>query len=103
MMDVTRGACGEVVIHVDGTFDRQAAARLSSWLAEFPATTPLVLDFSRAGELQDLSLAAVAATLTGRGAMHLVGLGRHQERLLRYFGVTAEAAGSTRRDEEVLG
>jgi hypothetical protein len=100
MMDVTRGARGEVVIHVDGTFDRQAASRLSSWLGELSPATPVLLDFSRVREFQDLGLAAMAARLTGRGDVHVVGLGRHQERLLRYFGVDATAIGLRRGDEE---
>lgn len=32
MMDVTRGAHGEVEIRIEGTFDAKAASRLAGWL-----------------------------------------------------------------------
>lgn len=103
-MDVTRGARGEFVIRVDGTFDRQAAARLSGWLGEVPASAPVVLDFSRVREFHDFGVATVAGQLTGRGAVEVRGLGRHQERLLRYFGVDLAPLGvAIRGDEEALG
>jgi hypothetical protein len=87
-MDVTRGTRGELVIKVDGTFDGRAATRLAGWLAEVPAEDPLVVDFSGVRECQDLGLAAVARGLSSRGPQLSVhGLTRHQERLLRYFGV----------------
>lgn len=99
MMDVTRGARGELVIRVEGTFDRQAATRLSGWLGEIPASAPLVLDFSGVREVQDLGVAAMAGQLCGRGAVEVVGLGRHQQRLLRYLGVTL----APRAGDEALG
>jgi len=90
MMNVVRGERGEIVVEVNGTFDGKAAARLSGWLGEVPASEPLVVDFTRARGCEDLVLAAVADRLAGRDRVVVRGLGRHQERLLRYFGVSLE-------------
>ncbi len=87
MMDVTRGVRGEIVIRIDGTFDPQAALRLSGWLGEVPVGAEVTLDFSRARELQDLGLATVAGRLAGQAPLHVLGLSHHQRRLLRYLGV----------------
>jgi hypothetical protein len=87
MMDVTLGVGGETVIRMDGFFDAKAATRLSGWLAEVPADGALVLDFTAVRECQDFGLAAVAADLAGRARLVVRGLTRHQERMLRYFGV----------------
>lgn len=104
MMDVKRGSRGEIVIHVDGTFDPQAALRLSGWLGEVPVGAELTLDFSRASELQDLGLAAMAGPLVGHGPLHVLGLTYHQRRLLRYLGVDLGAEGLPRPgDDEVFG
>ncbi len=92
MMDVTRGARGEVVIRVDGTFDAQAATRLAGWLAEVPASGTLVLDFTGVREFQDVGFAAVAGDLAARERLVLRGLTRHQERMLQYFGVDLHRA-----------
>lgn len=90
-MEVSRGTRGELVIRVEGTFDGRAATRLAGWLVEVPAGEPLKVDFSGVRECEDLAFAALARALTGRGG-HLAvgGLTRHQERLLRYFGVDLE-------------
>lgn len=87
MMDVTRGAHGEVVIRIDGTFDAKAATRLAGWLVEVPAAAPLVLDFSQVRVCEDFGLAAVADDLAGRDQVVVHGLTRHHERMLKYFGV----------------
>lgn len=92
MMDVTRGETGEVLIQVAGTFDRNAAARLSRRLSELPRATRLVIDFSRVDDLQDLGVAAVAQQLADHSGVALRGLGRHQLRLLRYCGLELPGA-----------
>src|SRR5262245_50960182 len=103
MMDVTRGAGGEVVIRIDGTFDAQAASRLSGWLAEVPADGSVVLDFSAVRMCQDFGLASVARDLAGRDRLVVHGLNRHQERMLRYFGVNLlRAAEGLSRDEKAV-
>jgi hypothetical protein len=91
MTDVTRGAHGEVVIHIDGDFDASAATRLSGWLVEVPAGQPLVLDFTQVKTCEDFGLAAVAHDLAARDGLVVRGLTRHHERMLRYFGVMLEA------------
>ncbi len=91
MMNVMRGSRGEIVIRVDGTFDPQAAVRLSGWLGEVPNDAEVTLDFSRARDLQDLGLAAMAGPLAGHGLLHVLGLSYHQRRLLRYLGVNLGA------------
>lgn len=90
MMDVTRGAHGEVVIRIDGAFDAKEASRLSGWLGEVPQTEPLVVDFSGVRVCQDFGLAAVARDLSKRSGLVVRGLTRHQERMLRYFGLDLE-------------
>lgn len=95
MIDVKRGERGEVLIQLGGTFDRNAAARLSRWLGELPTATPLVIDFSRVDDLQDVGVAAVAPELASHSGVALRGLGRHHLRLLRYCGLELPAS---RRD-----
>jgi anti-anti-sigma regulatory factor len=103
-MDVTRNTRGELVIQIDGTFDTQAATRLSGWLGEVPAGSLVVLDFSHVREFQDFGLAAMAKQLASRDTVQLVGLSRHQQRLLRYFGLDLDRIGrSVRGDDEALG
>jgi anti-anti-sigma regulatory factor len=87
MMDVKRGEAGEVLIRIEGIFDRNAAARLSRWISGVPRATPLVIDFSRVDDLQDVGVATVAQQLVGHSGVALRGLGRHQLRLLRYCGL----------------
>ena len=91
MMDVTHGAHGEVVVHLDGHFDASAANRLSGWLVEVPSGQPVVLDFSRVKMCEDFGLARVARDVVARDRCVVRGLTRHHERMLRYFGVTLEA------------
>jgi hypothetical protein len=86
MMDVTRGSRGEVVIRIDGVFDTEAARRLSAWMREVPPQEPVVVEFG-GRDCLDLGLAAVAGDLAGREQLTVVGLSRHQERLLGYLGV----------------
>jgi hypothetical protein len=100
MMDVTRGDRGEVVIRVEGIFDRNAATRLARALCDLPAAASLVLDFTQADDLQDLCVAAMAKELAGHPRMALRGLGRHHLRLLRYCGVELPAAPAVDVDEE---
>lgn len=102
-MDVRRGERGETIVEIGGTFDERAAARLAGWLAEIPREEPLVLDFTRARGCEDLVLARVADRLAGRGALLVRGLGRHQERLLRYFGVVIDRAPAFEEGQDAVG
>ncbi len=90
MMDVTRGAHGEVVIKVEGAFDAKAALRLSAWLEEVPQGDALVIDFTQVRACEDFGLASVAGDLVARERLVVHGLTRHQERMLRYLGVELE-------------
>ena len=87
MMDVTRGARGEVTIRVEGDFDSTEAGRLVGWLREVPPHEPLVIDFAGARHRHDFGLATFAGELAGRTQLTVRGLSRHHEKLLRYFGV----------------
>jgi anti-anti-sigma regulatory factor len=95
-MDVTKGENGEVVIRIDGTFDAKAASRLAGWLVEVPRDGSLVLDFTQVRICEDFGLASLAADLAARDhhQLHVRGLTRHQERMLRYFGVELRAEGA---------
>jgi hypothetical protein len=86
MMDVTRGPRGEFLIRIDGVFDTDAARRLGAWMREVPADQAVVLEFG-GRDCLDLGLAAVAGDLAAREQLIVVGLSRHQERLLAYLGV----------------
>jgi hypothetical protein len=89
MMDVTRGPRGEVVIRIEGTFDTEAARRLSDWMREVPPDAAVVLEFG-GRDCLDLGLAAVAGDLAARERLVVRGLSRHQQRLLAYLGVELE-------------
>jgi hypothetical protein len=88
MMKVSEGTRGELVIRLGGTFDQAAASRVAGQLRELPSHAGVVLDFSAVRQLHDHDLAAVADAIGARApAIAVHGLGRHHERLLRYFGV----------------
>lgn len=101
MMDVTRGAHGEVVIHVDGDFDATAATRLSGWLVEVPHEDPLVIDFTRVRRCEPVGLAAVAGKLAAHDRLVVRGLTRQDARMLRYLGVALDDAAQD--DRETVG
>ncbi len=104
-MDVMRGEGGALVIRLAGTFDAKAATRLAGWLGEVPSGDDLVVDFTQVRDCQDFSLASVARSLAARGAhVQVRGLTRHQERMLRYFGVELDRLPlELRGDEDALG
>lgn len=92
MMDVTRGANGEIVIRIDGTFDAKDASRLAGWLVEVPRDDALVLDFTQVRACEDFGLARLAGDLAARERIQVRGLTRHQERMLKYLGVDVDKA-----------
>jgi STAS domain-containing protein len=96
-MDVTKGENGEVVIRIDGTFDAKAASRVAGWLVEVPRDGSLVLDFTQVRICEDFGLAALAGDLASRDHLFVRGLTRHQERMLRYFGVELNSDGPRAR------
>jgi len=87
MVAVVRGDAGEVVIRVEGSFDRVEAASLARCISELPPAAPLVVDFSHVDDLPDAGVAVVAKELSGHEGVAVRGLGRHQLRLLRYCGL----------------
>ncbi len=99
MMDVTRGAHGEVVIRIGGAFDRKTASRLEGWLGELSSSDPLVLDFSAVRDCEDFGLASVARGLANHDRVVVRGLTLHQQRMLRYFGVKLASAQPDGDDE----
>jgi hypothetical protein len=101
MMDVTRGANGEIVIRIDGTFDAKDASRLAGWLVEVPQEDALVLDFTQVRACEDFGLARLAGDLATRDHLQVRGLTRHQERMLKYLGVDVDKAEGV--DPDVLG
>ncbi len=84
---VSRGHKGEMLIRIEGVFDTAAAARLRGLLLEAGTDCQVVVDFSRASEIHDFGLAAVAGGIAGQDRVQLSGLGLHHSRLLRYCGL----------------
>ena len=77
-----------LVLRLEGTLDGRTAAAVSQALRELPAI-PLTVDFSRVRTFVDLSVDALTRALRDR-PVSLTGLGRHQARMFRYFGLQIE-------------
>jgi anti-anti-sigma regulatory factor len=77
-----------VTVLVEGTLDAAAAAQLRASLEALPAPE-LVLDFSRVRQFQDAAVAVLTPALAGR-THRLLGLGPHQARVFRCFGLLPE-------------
>jgi anti-anti-sigma regulatory factor len=74
-------------IHLEGVFDERTAARLSELLSGAPEGAPIAVDLSRVRHFQGPGLALLAGALAARTErLDVRGLGRHEERLLRYLG-----------------
>lgn len=76
---------GRVTLQLEGTFDGAAALRLRESLEGLSAEE-VVLDFTRVQQFKDLAIAVLMRGVQGRN-LRLRGLGTHQERMFRYFGV----------------
>jgi hypothetical protein len=99
MIEMLQGARGELVIRLAGTFDDAAASRVCGRIREIPPQADVVLDFSGVRQVHDHGLAAVAGAIGERApAIAVRGRGRHQERLLRYFGVELQRVARERDD-----
>lgn len=82
------GGC--TVIRLAGVLDRASAHELRERLDTEPGGV-FVLDFSLVREFADLGVLALAHGLAGaERRLHVRGLGQHQLRMLRYFGVDVE-------------
>ncbi len=92
MMQVTT-AGEDILISLDGAFDAFAAWQLRGRLLDLPASANVVLDFSDVHEFFDLGVAVMAHGLASADRPHVTmrGLGDHQYKLFRYFGVDQAA------------
>jgi len=80
---------GSLVLRFGRQFGVPEAERLSETIRSFAALSQLTLDFTGVREFQDSACGLLAATLAANRALKVVllGLTRHQSRMLRYFGV----------------
>jgi hypothetical protein len=73
------------VLRLAGTLDGRTARAVTDALRELPFV-PLTVDFSQVRTFVDLSVDALTRALRDR-PVRLTGLGRHQARMFRYFGL----------------
>ena len=78
------------IVRLEGTLDGNTALAVIHALRGLPAV-PLTVDFSRVRTFVDLSVDALTRALRDR-PVSLTGLGRHQARMFRYFGLLTEEA-----------
>jgi len=79
---------GALVFEMQGVFDVPAAQRLARALAQADAGEQVRIDLTQVREFHDYGVTVLAQALSAWGArIDVRGLGRHQRRLLRYFGV----------------
>ncbi len=82
---------GALVFEMEGVFDVPAAQRLAHALAQTGNEEQVRIDLTQVREFHDYGVTVLAQALSARGThIDVRGLGRHQRRLLRYFGVTTE-------------
>lgn len=77
-----------LVLRLTGTLDGQTALAVTQALRELPPL-PLTVDFSQVRTFVDLSVDALTRALRDR-PVSLTGLGRHQARMFRYFGLRTD-------------
>ncbi|MGZ6080185.1 MAG: STAS domain-containing protein [Myxococcaceae bacterium] len=77
-----------LVLRLAGTLDGRTARAVSDALRDLPPV-PLTVDFSQVRTFVDLSVDALTRALRDR-PVSLRGLGRHQARMFRYFGLGSE-------------
>jgi anti-anti-sigma regulatory factor len=77
-----------LVLRLAGTLDGRTARAVTQALRELPPL-PLTVDFSHVRTFVDLSVDALTRALRDRPVI-LTGLGRHQARMFRYFGLQAD-------------
>lgn len=82
---------GRVAV-VEGAFDASAAQEVREVLASKSQEERLVVDFSRVRQFEDSAIALLAQDIDAtRGRVVLRGLCQHQQRILRYFGVSVNS------------
>jgi len=77
-----------LVLRLTGTLDGRTAHAVTQTLRGLPAL-PLTVDFSQVRTFVDLSVDALTRALRDR-PVSLTGLGRHQARMFRYFGLRTD-------------
>jgi anti-anti-sigma regulatory factor len=77
-----------LVLRLTGTLDGRTTHALTQALRELPPL-PLTVDFSQVRTFVDLSVDALTRALRDR-PVSLTGLGRHQARMFRYFGLRTD-------------
>lgn len=83
----------DTIVAIGGTFDNKAAFELRKRIADRPDSGPVILDFTRARDVDDFALAVVAHGLVSDGVpVRFRGLMHHQERMLRYLARERRAA-----------
>jgi len=78
-----------LVLRLRGTLDGRTAHAVTQALRDLPPV-PLTVDFSQVRTFVDLSVDALTRALRDR-PVSLTGLGRHQARMFRYFGLRTDA------------
>jgi anti-anti-sigma regulatory factor len=88
-MSEPTGGQPRTLVHVEGDVDAIVARQLFAMVARCGPGSRLVLDFSHAHEIADYGLGLLARALVKapQSSIAVRGLSRHQERVLRYFGV----------------
>ena len=77
-----------LVLRLEGTLDGRTALAVTEALDALPCV-PLTVDFSGVRTFVDLSVDALTRALRDR-PVSLTGLGRHQARMFRYFGLRTD-------------
>ncbi len=77
-----------LVVRLTGTLDGRTAGAVTDALRDLPPV-PLTVDFSQVRTFVDLSVDALTRALRDR-PVSLTGLGRHQARMFRYFGLRTD-------------
>ncbi len=77
-----------LVLRLRGTLDGRTAQAVIDALGHLPPV-PLTVDFSQVRTFVDLSVDALTRALRDR-PVSLTGLGRHQARMFRYFGLRTD-------------
>ena len=77
-----------LVLRLTGTLDGRTALAVTQALRDLPPL-PLTVDFSQVRTFVDLSVDALTHALRDR-PVSLTGLGRHQARMFRYFGLSVD-------------
>ena len=77
-----------LVLRLTGTLDGRTAHAVTEALRELPPV-PLTVDFSQVRTFVDLSVDPLTRALRDR-PVSLTGLGRHQARMFRYFGLRTD-------------